>query len=155
MCLDKQLKKTIFQGKDICSFVIREDDFEIFRGSSSGLISSESTVRQKVMLMDPMVRTYRMELQRYENRLNSASAELTGNMQDRKPIPRFDLHPFNRFYVEIHLDHPYWNTITAELSAPEFSPSQPDTRDYLNSYDQRYRTVQHLAHSLISIMGKG
>ena len=151
MCLDKNLEKTIFEGSQIRSFVIREDNFEIFRGSSAGLFTGESIVREQLMRMEHQIRGYCLEMRNYRDRLNRTPEEHKDTVRAQKPVPRFDTHPFHRFYVDIHLDHPYWPTITAELAAPELNEEYPDARDYLDTYIQRYGTMQRLAHALTDI----
>lgn len=151
MCRDKELNKTIFEGKHIHSFVIKEDDYEIFRGNRAGLITSESKVRQQVMRMEPMVRLYRMEMKKYEDRMERASDDQKDAVRNTKPQPHFETHPFRRFCVEIQLDHPYWQTITAELNAPDLDSSSPDVNDYLRRYMQCYTAMHQLANALMAI----
>lgn len=153
MCLDKKLEKTIFEGRQIRSFTIREDEFEIFRGNTAGLIQNESNVRRQVTLAEPQIRKYSIDLQSYQGRLDRAPDDQKDQIRSQKPIPQFNTKPFHKFRVEVHLDHPYWKTITAELAAPDFSNTHPNAQDYLMEYQKRYNIMQQLAMALTAVMG--
>lgn len=145
MCMDKNLEKTIFKGKEICGFTIKEDENVIFRGDRSGLFQNNSSVRQQVMFMQRAVRTYRDEMRRYEMAGDAEKERM------RKPVPSFDTKPFYEFRVEIYLDHPYWTTITANLGAPSLDSDSPDVMEYLRDYDRQYGIMQQLANALMTI----
>ena len=51
LCMDKHLKKTIFEGGQIKSFVIREDSMPLYEGSANGLRKHESGVPAQVAAM--------------------------------------------------------------------------------------------------------
>ena len=60
LCLDKSLNQTIFEGKDIVSFAIREDTQPLFEGSAKGLLCYASTVPERAAAMLPQIKHYIM-----------------------------------------------------------------------------------------------
>lgn len=65
--------------------------------------------------------------------------------------------PFREFYVEINMEHPYWEVIRCDMSAPTFSRSYPDANDYMNDYQRDVEVMDQLAKALMDVAfpGKG
>lgn len=136
LCTSKDLDKTIFEGKQIKSFVIKEDSTPIFECSAAGFIRYPSTVPQRLQLMLPQIQMFRMQMDR--QRADNNENEI-----------RFDIpEPFQTFNVEIRFDHPYWDVITADKGGPTFNNSYPDGNDYLRDYNEAFAIMEQLAMAL-------
>lgn len=62
-CMDKNLDKTIFEGKYVRSFAIREDDTPLFEGDANGLRCYVSTAPDRARELGPQLDHYRMQLE--------------------------------------------------------------------------------------------
>ena len=157
LCMDKHLNKTIFEGRQIRSFVIREDSTPLFEGSAAGLVCYPSTVPDRVMAMAPQINHMRMQEQMQRN------AERAMDMMDGKRD--YDVHldrpyrdlpePFQKFVVEICFDHPYWQFYTADRKGPTFNNSMPDVNDYLRDYQNSAAIMGDLARGLMEVAFPG
>ena len=137
LCMSKDLDKTIFEGKQIKSFIIKEDSAPIFECSAAGFIRYPSTVPERLQMMLPQIQMFRMQLERQRA------------TQDEKDDLHFDIpEPFKMFNVEIRFDHPYWDVITADKEGPNFSNNYPDGNDYLRDYNTAFAAIEQLAMTL-------
>lgn len=136
MCLSDTLYGTVYEGKQIKSFVIKEDDRPIFEGSSAALVSHLSPVPDLVRSLAPQLEMFRLQAEMRE--------QMENGDQFRANIPE----PFTKFHVEIRFDHPYWDVFTADMNGPEFDDDRPDGSDYLNEYRERFATMEQLARAL-------
>lgn len=157
LCMDKHLNKTIFEGRQITSFVIREDATPLFEGSAAGLLRYTSTVPDRVMAMAPQFAQLRMqmEMQRTAERMID---RMDGDRDRRPPPPRphIDLpEPFQNFVVEIRFDHPYWDFYTADMGGPRFDNDRPDANEYLNRYYNSAAVMEQLAYALMEVAFPG
>lgn len=153
LCLDKHLNKTIFEGAQIKSFVIREDNTTLFEGNAAGLLRHVSTVPDRVMAMAPQITQMQMQLQ-----LQRAAERLADHLDDdneKYPTsarPRINLpEPFEKFVVEIRFDHPYWDVFTADMTGPRFDDERPDVNEYLRRYNENAAVMEELARALKQI----
>ena len=148
MCLDECLCKTVFEGRQIRSFVIKEDNAVIFEGSAAGLTRYPSAVPDRIAAM-----SFQMEMFRVEVKLQEAARKLKGqDQQDDCDRPCFDVpKPFENFNVEIYFDHPYWDVFTADMGAPSLDNYMPDDDDYMNSYKEGVATMEQLARAIMQI----
>ena len=138
MCLDKSLDKTIFEGGQIKSFVIKEDNTPVFEGTPAGFIRYPSTVSERLQLMLPQIQMFRMQAEMHRQ-----------SDDDNKNSLHFDVpEPFKRFDVEIRFEHPYWDVITADMKGPTFNNDYPDADDYLRDYNRDFATIEQLAVAL-------
>lgn len=146
LCMDKNLNRTIFEGKQITSFVIREDDAPLFEGSAAGLRRYTSTVPDRAMAMTTQIELYHLRLQ----------MERARREDKKQPEIRFDIpEPFNAFNVEIRFAHPYWSFFTADMSGPTFDNTYPDVNDYLREYQESATTIEQLAEALMEVAFPG
>lgn len=153
LCMDKHLSKTIFEGRNIQSFVIREDSVPLFEGSASGLCCYASTVHERVMDMAPQIAQFRMqaEMQRNAERILDRLDDDHDNDSYRSR-PYFDIPaPFEKFHIEIRFNHPYWNVFTTYMNGPDFDHDIPDVNDYLRAYNQGVLIMEQLAKALMEI----
>ena len=136
MCLSDTLYGTVYEGKQIKSFVIKEDDRPIFEGSSAALVSHLSPVPDQVRALAPQLEIFRLQ------------AEMRSQMEDGDQFRANIPEPFAKFNVEIRFDHPYWDVFTADMNGPEFDNDRPDGNDYLEKYRECFATMEQLARAL-------
>ena len=159
MCMDERLSKTVFQGKEIVSFVIKEDATPLFEGSALGLRRHISTVPERANALLPRIEQIIMQT----NMRNAMERMMQANAPDRdgdgrpdyRPVPpqrHIDIpEPFANFNLEIRLKHPYWKTLTADMSGPTFNHEYPDLNDYLCRYQESSMIMEQLALALMEI----
>lgn len=153
LCMDKKLKKPVFEGWRIKSFEIREDQQLLFSGSAEGLVRYTSTVTERVMALAPQIEQLRMQIQmRHEmERMRESQKDENGNSVNSgySSLPNIEIPvPFKIFLVEIHFEHPYWPLFKADKSAPSFDSDEPDVNNYLRSYDSDVQLMEDLARAL-------
>jgi len=133
-CMSKRPDKTVFEGKHLKSFTIKEDNALLFEGSAAGIRRFESTVSERARAMAPQIARFIM---------NKSVARTLDRLDDGKengsaPRQYFNIpEPFRSFNVELHLDHPYWTVIRCDMGGPRFSNENPDINDYLHTYQNR------------------
>ena len=145
--MDKDLEKTIFEGKDIVYFSIKEDSYTLYEGTADGLKHFDSTVREQIMSLAPHIN--RMNLQHDLKNLASAFGVEKENRTNSTPLEIPE--PFAKFNIEIHVNHPYWRTITAQMSAPGINNDRPDLNEYLREYTESALLMEKLANALAEI----
>ena len=152
LCMDKNLNRTIFEARQIKSFVIREDSAPLFEGSAAGLVCHTSSVPDRVMAMTPQIERIRMQEQMQRNMERIADRMDKDRDHPRPPVRHFDIpEPFQKFLVEIRFDHPYWHIFTADMGGPTFNNSFPDVNDYLRDYQNSAAIMEQLAHALMEL----
>lgn len=143
MCMDKNLNKTIFEGRQIRSFTIREDAYNLYEGSPAGLMCYQSSVPDRVMAMAPQINQYRMQEQMRRNMEMMRDMRDGDNDRTYYGSSTFDIpEPFNKFVVEIQMEHPYWRTLTLDTSGPSFSSTDPRCK---RLHEQLSGKIQHHA----------
>lgn len=153
-CPSINLESTIFEGKCVKSFVIREDNAPLFEGSANGLLCYTSAVPDRVAAMTPMVQQVAMirEMQRQADRIAKEEGRETSIRRNfTQDIPE----PFQKFIVEIHCDHPYWKILTMDKKAPMFNDSAPDVNDYMRRYNENIELIAQLARGLMAVAFPG
>ena len=146
----KDLSKTIFEAKHIRSFTIREGSRTIFAGGPNGLTVNKSNVPEQIRTMESQVRMFQIRKAHYEHEIARMSDEERQNSNLREP--RFDMRqPFDKFLVEIQLDHPYWHSLTADLSAPHMDSRDPDIFEYLRKYEDGLAVMEDMADALMEL----
>lgn len=149
-CPSVDLQNTIFEGKNIKSFVIREDNQVLYEGSAAGLICHESAVNDRIIALTPTITQVAMmkQLHRLADQVSDSDRSTSRYNQE---IPK----PFDQFLVEIRFDHPYWDILTADKVAPEFSTSDPSVDDYLCQYREDAALMEQLARALMAVAFPG
>ena len=152
LCMDKNLNKTIFEGKQIRSFIIREDFSPLFEGDANGLRRYTSAVPSNAMALAPQINHYRMQQEMERER-----ARRDGNDDSSyRPSMYFDIpEPFKQFVIEIQFEHPYWNNFQADMTGPTFNNEYPDLDDYLRSYKESATVMEDLAKALMKLAFPG
>lgn len=151
-CMSKNPDKTVFEGKQLKSFTIKEDSAPLFEGSAEGIHRYASTVPERAIAMAPQIFQFMMNRQ-----MARALDKLDGDKENRSPpVQVFDVpEPFQAFNVELHFDHPYWTVIKCDMDGPRFDNNSPDVNDYLRSYQNSIEEIVKLVASLRAVAFPG
>lgn len=147
-CMSKNLDKTVFDGKQLKSFAIKEDNIPLFECSEAGIKRYTSMVPKCVMEMAPQISRIKMDMQmaRTLDRLDE------GKENGSTPKEYFDIpEPFQAFNVELHLDHPYWTVIKCDMDGPRFNNTHPDVNNYLRDYQRSMEEIEKLVVALNAV----
>lgn len=148
LCMSKNPDKTVFEGRQLKSFIIKEDSTPLFEGSAEGIKRYVSTVPERAMALAPQINQFMMsrQLARTIDRLDDGKENRT------VPTQYFDVpEPFRAFNVELHFDHPYWTVIKCDMDGPRFSNDRPDVNDYINSYQSSIQEIEKLVSALKTV----
>jgi hypothetical protein len=150
-CMNGQPNKTIFEGKHLRYFIIREDSSPLFEGSPNGLTRYTSIVPGRIAALAPEINMAVIARQMAE------AIERQKDDDDQKTHHRtMDVpEPFRQFNVELHLEHPYWKIIKCDMSAPKFNNDRPSVSDYMQDYREGIKTMEQLALSLMRVAFPG
>jgi hypothetical protein len=152
-CMKADLTSTIFEKKNIKSFVIREDGAPLYEGSAAGLVCYTSTVPDRVAFMSPMLQQIRMMKERERQEEMRAKREGNDNYIHRSYNDVEE--PFEKFLIEIHCEHPYWKLLTAERNGPTFDNERPYAQEYLRQYQEGAESMGQLARALMELAFPG
>ncbi len=144
-CMSKNLDKTVFEGKALKAFVIKEDSTPLFEGSAAGIRRYVSTVPERAIAMAPQIAQFAMSRQmaRTLDRLDD------GKVNHSTPIQYFHIpEPFQAFNVELHVDHPYWSVIKCDMDGPRFDHTHPDVNNYLRDYQHNIEEIEKLVAAI-------
>ncbi len=144
-CMSKNPDKTVFEGKQLKSFTIKEDSTPLFEGSAAGIRRYTSTVTERAMAMAPQIAQFaaNRQMARTLDRLDD------GKVNNSAPVQYFDIpEPFQAFNVELHFDHPYWTVLKCDMDGPRFNNTLPDVNNYLRSYQQSIEEIERLVAAL-------
>ncbi len=147
-CMSKNLDKTIFEGKQLKSFSIKEDNTPLFEGTAEGVKSYVSTVPDRALALAPQVIHYMMK----RHLTRTLDKKEDGKEKKTTPMQYFDVpEPFQRFKMELHFDHPYWTVIKCDMDGPRFSNDSPDVKDYICSYEHSIQEIEKLVVALQTV----
>lgn len=140
-CMSKNPDKTVFEGKQLKSFIIKEDNAPLFEGSADGIRRYTSTALECAMAMAPQINQFMMNRQ-----MTRALDKLDdGKANGSAPVPVFDVpEPFQAFNVELYFDHPYWTVIKCDMEGPRFNNTHPDVNDYIRDYQRNIEELEKL-----------
>lgn len=157
LCMDKKLRETVFEGRQIKAFEIEEDQAPLFKGSAEGLIRHTSEIPQRVMAMAPQIEQLRMQIQmRREMEYMQEHSQNENNDYRYRTLPAIEVPvPFRRFVIEIHFEHPYRPLYTTYMNAPVFDSETPRIDDYLKSYNRDIQLMEELARALMEVAFPG
>lgn len=147
-CMSKNPDKTVFEGKQLKYFTIKEDSMPLFEGSAEGIRRFTSTVPERAMAMAPQITQFLMSKQ-----MSRALDKMDdGKENGSAPIQHFDLpEPFRAFNVELRFDHPYWTVIKCDMDGPRFDSNYPNVDDYINSYRCSIQEIEKLVAALKTV----
>lgn len=151
-CMSKNPDKTVFEGKQLKSFTIQEDNIPLFEGSEEGIYRYASTVPEQAMALVPLINQLMMnrQLSRAIDKMDDGKRNYTAPTQYMN-VPE----PLKVFNVELHFDHPYWSEIKCDMAGPRFSNDSPDVNDYIRSYQNCIKEVEKLVAALKTVAFPG
>lgn len=142
----------MFEGKQLKSFIIKEDNILLFEGSADGIRRYASTVAERAMAMAPQINQFMMSKQmaRTLDKLDD------GKVNSSAPVQHIDVpEPFKAFNVELYFNHPYWTVIKCDMEGPRFDNSLPDVNNYIRSYQQSIEEIEKLVAALKTVAFPG
>ena len=151
-CMSKNPDKTVFEGTQLKSITIKEDSTPLLEGKAEGIRRYGSTVPDRAMAMAPQISQFLMNKQmaRTLDRIDD------GKMNRTAETPYFNVpEPFQRFNVELHLDHPYWTVIKCDMDGPRFNDTNPDVNDYIRAYQRSIEEIEKLAAAFKTVSFPG
>lgn len=158
LCMDKKFKKPVYEGSQVISFEIREDQQLLFSGNAEGLVRYVSDVPQRVRALEPQIEQFRMRaaMRREMAEMIEESRRKDGEAPRYYSEETIDLpEPFKKFFIEIQFDHPYWTEYKGDKKGPEFSYSDPSIEGYLELYNSDVQLMADLARSIMEVAFPG
>ncbi len=144
-CMSKNPDKTVFEGKQLRSFTIKEDRTPLFEGSAKGIRRYASTVPERAMALAPQISQFMTtkQMARTMDKMDD------GKQNNSTPMPLFSVaEPFRAFNVELYFDHPYWKVIKCDMDGPRFDSHHPDVNNYLSTYQNSIRELEKMVAAL-------
>jgi len=151
-CISKRPDKTVFEGKHLKSFTIKEDNMLLFEGSAQGIRRYTSTVPERAMALAPQISLYMMNKQM----AHAMEKQENGKENMTVPVQSFNIpEPFRAFNAEFRFDHPYWTVVKCDMDGPRFSNEYPDVNDYINDYKRCIEEIEKLVRALKTVSFPG
>lgn len=145
-CMSSDLDKTIFEGTQLKSVTVWEDNQLLFEGSPEALKWHESLVPGWAETIAPQIDQLRL------NQELVAAIDRLDDDADCRHSRYVDIpEPFEQFNVELRLDHPYWKVIACDMLGPVISSTYPDVGDYMDDYARDRQTVGELVYALATV----
>lgn len=153
----------VFEASCVKKFRILEDGKTLFESEGNTLRCYETGTEEKIDRLYTLVEQFKMRRQQYERmerlqRREEETARQRGESYHASynPCPFFEGHePVAKFYIELEMEHPYWNNYRGEMKAPTFSSTNPDVGDYFCEYKNAIEKLHELAMNLMQIMSPG
>ena len=154
----------VMDASNLKKFRILEGSKPLFEGTREALRIYDTEIEDRVNALQPQISQYlvrrrEMEfMERMERRQEELNGDRDGNGRtDYRPtrnyVQTFDVPvPFQKFHVELTLEHPYWQSRTWEVGAPTFDRNYPSIDAYLNEYKQKSEELHALALNLMQIL---
>lgn len=150
-CLSKNPTTTVFEGKDLVSFVIMEDNTPLFEGSARGVKRYPSAVPQMAMALEVQVMQF-MENKKMAEKLAQFTDDEKEKERQQRNLRNMDIkEPFQCFNVELRFKHPYWRTFRCDMTGPKFSNDNPSVPEYLSAYDRDIEELEKLVNALMTV----
>lgn len=150
--MSKNLEKTIFEGRHLKSFTIKEDSALLYEGSVEGIRRYTSIAPERAMDLAPQINQFMM------NKRMARALDKLDDGKENGSISRqyFDASGiFQAFNMELHFDHPYWTVVKCDMDAPRFSHDHPDVNDYIRSYRSSIEELEKLVAALKTVAFPG
>lgn len=157
-------QKLVMEAANLKSFRILEDNKPLYESAGNVLKCHQSNVPERVNAMGPQIAQFALQIREYEmmERMEKMHEQRDGNNDNNNrlpmnhPRPRFELTgPINKFYIELNLEHPYWNFQRWEIDAPDFDNYNPSIDAYLQNYQDKAEDLHILAMNLMELICPG
>lgn len=145
------------------AFRIREDDQILFESTPEGLKCYETDTLERASALQPEFDRYNAEMNRYQEMKRMyemiEEREKRENVQPRTVTPFISeptlniISPFEKFYVELTLDHLYWGGERIyEEGHPDWGVITPELGKFIRGYKKRIGDLHNLASNLMSLI---
>lgn len=156
-------KALVFDASCLKSFRILEDQEVLFESQGNVLRVHESMAPTRVRQMAGVIGEFHARLKEYEFRKQMEEkrermAEIRGEDYQKNIIVRPSLGcdvPFKSFWVELILEHPYWNEFRTEICGPRFEFDYPSVEGYICDYENKAGRMHMLAMNLMQFIHPG
>ena len=160
--LQDNKKALVFEASCLKSFRILEDSATLFESQGNGLRCYESDASVRVRQMAGIIGEFQARRREYEFRKEMEErreemAKRRGEEYQRQYIPMPSLgcdEPFQNFYLELVLEHPYWCEFRVEISGPRFR-YDPSVEGYICDYQNEAEKMHVLAMNLMQLICPG
>ena len=150
----------VMEPSNLKKFRILEGSKVLFEGTANALKSYKSDVPERVRALEPALAQYRVELKMYERmeerrRMEEERAKARGEEVRHTYHPRPSLsvnRPFEEFYIELELEHPYWESVRWTKVAPNFDYNYPTAERYVQSYEGEVEDLHVMALNLMQVL---
>ena len=150
----------VMEPSNLKKFRILEGSKVLFEGTANGLKSYTSDVPERVRALEPALAQYRVELKMYERmeerrRMEEERAKARGEeiRHTYHPRPSLDVRrPFEEFYIEFELEHPYWESVRWTKVAPNFDYNYPSAERYIQNYEGEVEELHVMALNLMQVL---
>ena len=140
----------VMEASNLKKFRILEGGKPLFEGTAAGLRVYDTGIEERVSALQPQLMMYKREMERRkEDRDGDGKPDnksFTNGMLPELPLP------FQKFQIELTLEHPYWQYRTWEMDGPMFDRNYPRIDSYLNQYRQMAEELRAFALNLMHIL---
>lgn len=152
----------VFTAAELTSFCVYEDDHPLYENGDGVLRVHRSKAPEEARAALPKIEDFLRRKEEYERmeELVRRMEKQSGAEPERHPMrqlpPEFSLPaPVKEFYVELHLNTPYWKEFRMKVGAPDYDRSQPSVTEYLDRYESVSNELRELAWQLMQIVSPG
>lgn len=152
----------VFEASCLKSFRILEDSAVLFESQANGLRCYESDIPNRARQLAGVIGEFKARRKEYEfrkdmERRREENAKRRGEEYQKQYIPMPSLgcdEPFQNFYVELILEHPYWSDFRVEICGPRFQ-YDPSVEGYICDYENEAGRMHELAMNLMQFICPG
>ena len=152
----------VFEVSSLKSFRILEDSTVLFESQANGLRCYESDIPNRARQLAGVIGEFKARRKEYEfrkdmERRREENAKRRGEEYQKQYIPMPSLgcdEPFQNFYVELILEHPYWSDFRVEICGPRFQ-YDPSVEGYICDYENEAGRMHELAMNLMQFICPG
>ena len=152
----------VFEVSSLKSFRILEDSTVLFESQANGLRCYESDIPNRARQLAGVIGEFKARRKEYEfrkdmERRREENAKRRGEEYQKQYIPMPSLgcdEPFQNFYVELILEHPYWSDFRMEICGPRFQ-YDPSVEGYICDYENEAGRMHELAMNLMQFICPG
>lgn len=152
----------VFEVSNLKSFRILEDNTVLFESQTNGLRCYESDIPNRARQLAGVIGEFKARRKEYEfrkdmERRREENAKRRGEEYQKQYIPMPSLgcdEPFQNFYVELILEHPYWSDFRVEICGPRFQ-YDPSVEGYICDYENEAGRMHELAMNLMQFIRPG
>lgn len=153
----------VMEASCLKSFRILEGDNLLFESLGNGLRCYDSNVAEKVRGMAGLIEQFKSRRDEYQfrqqmERRREEEAKRRGEEYRKEYMsePTFrGYEPFDRFRVELLMEHPYWSEISGEMYGPTFDSRYPSIDSYICDYQNEAEKMHELAMNLMQFISPG